>query len=76
MSRWVKDGETIWPRSLFDPLGPPKPGECGACGGSGVISEAIDEDRHEVLVPCQSCRTFCKPCGRYVKKGAHICPKA
>jgi hypothetical protein len=61
------------PRSLWDFELTLKPGTCTACGGIGVLLENIDEERHDVTVPCWKCRTFCKACDRYVKKTGHEC---
>lgn len=65
------DGKLI-PRCVVEPdLNPPK-GSCTRCGGLGRVPEQIDEDRHDVMVPCFMCQMFCKTCGRWRAK-VHVC---
>jgi len=73
MSLFVKHEGHLWPRTVFEPpLDIPK-GECVHCGGTGQRIENIDPELHDVLVPCDFCRVYCKGCDRYVKKSGHDC---
>jgi hypothetical protein len=62
----------LWPAVLFDGTIDAPPGSCGRCGGLGMIRETIDEERHDVMVPCFMCREYCKTCKEWKKKG-HAC---
>ena len=75
MSRrsFVRDGDQFVPRVLFEPPGL-GPYSCKICRDTSVLIERIDEERHDVLVPCWSCRRYCKPCDKYVPKEGHACP--
>lgn len=37
------------------------------------MREYIDRERMPVMVPCYSCRAFCKACGKYVPRAGHQC---
>jgi hypothetical protein len=68
----VNYGGKLMPACLFDGSIDSPPGSCGRCGGSGVVRETIDEERHDEMVPCYTCQAYCKPCGKYRRKG-HEC---
>jgi hypothetical protein len=73
MSRWVEDRGHIYPDVFFEPpVNPPK-GACPHCGGTGVRTETIDEERYDVVVACEWCRTYCKACDKHVAKTGHDC---
>jgi hypothetical protein len=74
MSKYVDWGGKIVPRSAVKPMEPIEAGTCGRCGGLGAVPEQIDDDRHDVMVPCYACQVFCKACGKYRTK-PHECPK-
>jgi len=76
MSRFVEWGGKHWGRNFFDPPANAPRGVCVRCGGLGVVPETIDEERYDVAVPCPSCRFYCKPCGRWVKRNGHQCREA
>lgn len=71
--RHVRFGEHLYPSSLLEPIGPPRPGECGRCGGLGFYPERIDSEREDAMVPCFMCQRFCKACNKYVRKDGHTC---
>lgn len=75
MSKYVRDTDgRLWPSCIADmaPVNLP-PGACTRCYGSGQIRETVDEDRHDEMVPCFMCMTFCKKCRNWVKKKGHEC---
>ena len=76
MSRFVKYGDHLYSGNPFDDPQPqpPKPGVCAWCGGTGFCRDTIDDERPDVLGPCQMCRRFCKTCGKYRKVG-HQCSR-
>lgn len=73
MSLFVKHGGQLWPRTIFEPPDPLPEGACPHCGGTGQRVESIDPELHDVLVPCDFCRMYCKTCKNWVKKTGHIC---
>ena len=75
-SPFVTRNGTFVPRVLIDPWPDDDPKVCGACGGLGSVPETIDEERYDVLVPCEWCQRYCKTCKEYVPKEGHECPIA
>lgn len=78
MSRWMKLRGHMIERFLFDEPLPSDPtvyrtAYCPRCGGAGVVSESIDDERADVAVPCPHCRMFCKACRDWVKRAGHNC---
>jgi hypothetical protein len=73
MRGWVRDGDRLWPRFLCEPPDNPPPGACWECGGTGKVILSLDAERPDEVWPCQSCRIYCKPCGRYVPRAGHEC---
>lgn len=71
MSRLVKFGGKIYPRYLFEATGS-DPRDCPQCGGLGVVPEQLDDDRIDEMVPCPTCKMWCKRCKRSVPK-SHVC---
>jgi excinuclease UvrABC ATPase subunit len=75
MSRYVQHEGHLWPPGVFDPpMNPPK-GACAHCGGTGQRVESIDDERPDVLVPCEACQEYCRVCDKYRQKGGHECRK-
>ena len=74
MSRrsFVEEGGHIVPRVLYEPasLGPYK---CRTCCDTGVLIERIDEERFDTVIPCPTCRMFCKACNKTVRRVGHKC---
>jgi hypothetical protein len=71
MSRFVRWGDSLLPRTLVEP--DPQTGVCPQCGGLGVYPDVIDDEQPEEMVPCWRCRKFCAACGQWVKKEGHRC---
>lgn len=70
-SRYVWYKGKLVPRCAVEPTGFEPPGACGICGGFGAIPETIDEERHDVMVPCYRCQKFCEACKQWVKTEGH-----
>lgn len=73
MSRYVRWGDRLLPRALAEPVEPKYEPACTVCGDMGIVLETIDEDRHDVVLPCWACKRFCKACGKWVAKRGHKC---
>lgn len=62
MSKYIKYGEGIYPRSLLQGTGDPN--ECPECGGLGEVAFDFDPERLPMMVSCPRCRPWCPVCQR------------
>ena len=71
-SKYVYMGDRLVPRAAFTVYVPEKTPSCTNCGGLGQYPDSIDDERHDVMVPCPVCQEYCKVCGDWRRKG-HQC---